>query len=217
VRFLLAVATVALVASLGPRSLHAQRVASDARRLDIVVNPPAALTEGPTIASENLLGDPKTREHLRNGFPARVHYRLELWKKGLFDEPNGRADWDVLVAYDPSSQLYLVRRTSDQNVVENFGGFATLTSAEAQFGRPFRVGLHPTKSGRYYYNLVIEIQTLTESDLDALQQWLRGPTAPGKGGNPLTSLRSGLGTLFSRLLGGGSERREAQSGIFTVP
>jgi hypothetical protein len=215
VRFVLAsaLASVALVA-IPAASALAQRPDS---RIDINVSPSTALVEGPTIASQNLLGSAKTREHLRNGFPARVHYRLELWKKGVFDDPNGRADWDVLVLYDPTAQQYLVRRSSDQNVQENFGGFATLTSAETQFGKPFRVGLHPTRAGRYYYNLVIEIQTLTETDIDALEQWLHGPSAPGKSNNPLRFLQSGLGTLFSRLLGGGTERREAQSGIFSVP
>ena len=41
--------------------------------------------------------------------------------------------------------------------------------AEAQFDGPFRARLHPNRSGRYYYNLTVEVQTLTETDLDALQ------------------------------------------------
>ena len=60
------------------------------------------------------------------------------------------------------------------------------------------------------------MQTLTESDLDALQQWLRGPTAPGRG-NPITALRSGIGTLFSRILGGDKRHYESRSELFTVP
>lgn len=208
----------ALAALVIAAPLFAQSADGGAPHVDIAVNPAAALAEGPVISSDNLLSDAKTREHLRNGFPARVHYRLELWKKGGWvDARTGRTEWDVLVAYDPTSQRYLVRRSSDQNVQENFGAFESLTTAEAQFERPFRVGLRPARAGRYYYNLVIEIQTLTESDLDALQQWLRGPTAPGRNSNPLKSLGSGVGTLLSRLLGGGVERREAQSGIFTVP
>jgi hypothetical protein len=215
VRFVLAfIVAIVTFDSAFAAPVSAQRAAW---HVDIAVNPATALTEGPTITSDNLLADAKTREHLRNGFPARIHYRLELWKKGVFDDLDGRAQWDVLVAYDPTAQQYLVRRTSDQNVTENFGGFATLTSAEAQFGKAYRVGLHPTRGGRYYYNLVIEIQTLTESDLDLLQQWLHGSSAPGKSNNPLISLRSGLVTLLSRVLGGGTERREVQSGIFQVP
>ena len=44
------------------------------------------------MTSEGVLSDAKTRELLRNGFPSRLHYRLELWKKGtIFDDPSGRA------------------------------------------------------------------------------------------------------------------------------
>jgi hypothetical protein len=174
--------------------------------------------DGPTITTSNLLADPNTRELLLNGFPTRVHFRLELWRKGrwFFDDFTGRSQWDVAVHFDPTTQLFNVLRQQDNNVLENFGGFATVTSAEEEFDRPFRTTLRPKRGGRYYYNLVVDVQTLTESDLDALQQWLRGPTAPGRS-NPLTALRSGFGTLFSRILGGDKRHYEARSEIFSVP
>ena len=175
---------------------------------------------GASIATDNLLGDAKTRELLRNGFPARVHYRLELWSKGggvFGDERRGTAEWDVLVAYDPTAQLYnVVRRTADNRLHENFGGFPSLETAEKQIGRAFRVGLAPERSGKYYYNLVIDIQTLTMSDLDALEQWLRGPSAPTHS-NPLKAIRGGVGTLLSRLLGGDKRHYEQRSGVFSAP
>jgi hypothetical protein len=190
----------------------------DRPRFDIAISAASALSEGPAVSAEGLLSDPKTREHLRNGFPARIHYRLELWRKGgVFDDIAGRTEWDVLVNYDPSTQLYnVVRRTANDQVRENFGGFASVTSADAQLARPFRTSLHPNRSGRYYYHLIVEVQTLTESDLDALQQWLHGPTAPGKTNNPLTVVRSGLGTLFSRVLGGAQRSYDQTSGVFRV-
>jgi len=173
---------------------------------------------GASVATENLLGDAKTQELLRNGFPARVHYRLELWRKGgWFDDRTGTAEWDVLVAYDPTTTLYnVVRRTADNRLHENFGGFGSLATAESQIGRPFRVGLAPERAGKYYYNLVIDIQTLTVSDLDALEQWLRGPSAPTHS-NPLKAIRGGVGTLLSRLLGGDKRHYEQRSGVFAVP
>lgn len=168
------------------------------------------------ITTANLLSDPKTRELLRAGFPTRIHFRLELWRKGgLFDDPNGHVDWYVEVKYDPTGPVYRVVRRQEPDLLEDFGGFATVTSAEAQFGRPFRASLHPTQSGRYYYNLIVDIQTLSESDLDALQQFFKGPSAPGKS-NPLTALRSGIGTLVSRVLGD-KRHYPTQSGVFTVP
>src|SRR4029077_20109643 len=124
----------------------------------------------------NLLADTNTRVLLLSGFPTRLHYRLELWRTGgWFNQPAGRSEWDVVVRYDPTTQLYNVARTQDTKGLESVGSFSTVAAAEAQFGRPYRATLHPGATGRYYYNLIVDVQTLTESDLDALQQWLRGP------------------------------------------
>jgi hypothetical protein len=194
--------------------LRAQR---DGVQLDIAVNPAVALQEGPTITTANLLADANTRELLRNGFATRIHFRLELWRKsGFFDDRSGRTEWEILVQQDPTTHLYSAVRRQDNQVTESFGESATVTSAEAQFDRPFRTSLHPVRSGRYYYNLIVEVQTLTETDLDALQQWLRGPTAPQKS-NPITAIRSGIGRLFSRMLGGGKLHYQSRSGVFDVP
>jgi hypothetical protein len=201
-------------------SLASPLAAQRPPRLEIAVAA-APRTEGPAIVSDGLLSDAKTREHLRNGFPARIHYRLELWRKsGVLsgDDRSGTAEWDVLVNYDPTARLYnMVRRSSDDQVRENFGSFATLTSAELQLAKPYKTSLHPTRPGRYYYNLTVEVQTLAQSDLDATLQWLKGPTAPGKTSNPLTTITSGLGTLFSRLLGGAQSKYEQPSKVFSVP
>src|SRR5205085_519439 len=151
------------------------------------------------------------------GFATRIHFRLELWRKGgWFNDLSGRSEWEILVQEDPTTHLYSAVRRQDNQVIESFGESATVTTAEAQFDRPFRAALHPNRSGRYYYNLIVDVQTLTESDLDALQQWLHGPTAPGKS-NPVTAVKSGVGRLFSRMLGGGKQHYEEQSGVFTVP
>ena len=194
--------------------LVAQRVPV---RLSVAVNPAVALQEGPTITTENLLADNNTRELLRNGFATRIHFRLELWREsGVFDDRSGFSDWEILVQQDPTTKAYSAIRRQDNRVTETFEDAATVTSAEAQFDKPYKVGLHPTRPGRYYYNLSVDIQTLTETDLDALQQWLHGPTAPNRS-NPLKALQSGIGRLFSRMLGGGRTHYEERSGVFSVP
>jgi len=186
-------------------------------QLDVALAAATAPTIGATVGTESLLDDPKTRELLHNGFPARIHYRLELWRTGGFsDERRGLTEWEVLVAFDPAAETFnAVRRGDEGRVLENYGGFPTLIAAEAAFGRPLRVDLHPDGSGRFYYNLVLDVQTLTVSDLDALQQWLRGPEPPSR--NPLKAIRSGLGTLVSRLLGGDKRHYERRSDVFAVP
>jgi hypothetical protein len=196
--------------------LRAQR--SDVK-LDVAVTPSAALSQGPLVSTSNLLADARPRELLRQGFPTRIHYRLELWAKGSFiNDLKGRTEWEVVVAYDPRTKLYnVVRRTSDNQLHENFGGFETVTSAETQFSKPFRVALHPTRGGRYYYELFVEVETLAETDLDALEQWMRGPTAPGNTNNPLTVVRGGVSALLSRVLGGETPKYRTTSPIFRVP
>ena len=190
----------------------------DAQRpqLEITLPPAGAMQEGPSVATGNLLADARTRELLRHGLPTQIHYRLELWRKGWpFDDPTGKVEWDVLVQYDPLAQVFNVVRRMGTQLQESFVGTATVTTAELQFGKAFRVPLSPSRSGRYYYNLAVDVQTLTESDLDALQEWLRGPTAPGKG-NPIDAIRSGVGTLLSRVLGN-KDHYEQKSADFSAP
>ncbi len=193
-------------------------VAQRPPRVDVAIIAANALLEGPSVMSDGLLSDAKTREHLRNGFPTRLHYRLDLWRKGsLIDDRVGTTEWDVLVNFDPTTTFYnVLRRTSDDRLRENLGGFATVTTADAQLAKPYKTPLHPNRSGRYYYDLTIDVQTLAESDLDAALQWMRGANAPGKTNNPLTVLGSGLGTLISRVISGATKTYSQVTGIFTV-
>jgi hypothetical protein len=192
-----------------PRALSAQSSA----KLEIVLTP-GAMAEGPAVATSGLLNDPRTRDPLVNGaFPTGIHYRLELWRKGgVVDDFDGRSEWEVLVSYDPTKRLYSVVRKQDDDVIENFGAFRTLEGAEAQFGRALRIPLRPNRPGRYYYHLSVEVKTLTENDLDALQQWMRGSD-----GNPLSAVGKGIGKLLSRVLGGAVQRYQESSGTFSYP
>lgn len=189
-------------------------------QLDVVV-PAGTLTatQAPSIVGKNLLADPTTRELLRNGFPTKLHYKLELWKeKGLFNDVEGSTEWEVLVQYDPAAQVYrAVRRNGKQ--LEDFGSFATLTSAEEPLTRPYRVPLRPrSQGGRYYYNVFLDITTLDVSDLDELQRWLHGEFQPAVHGktNPASAIKNGIGTLLSRLLGGERRHYEQRSETFTA-
>jgi hypothetical protein len=212
VRFALAAAVLIWAAPLAT-PLVAQR---NGVQLNVSVDSSNPRTSGPTITTSNLLADPNTRELLRSGFATKISYRVELWRKsGLFNDRQDHAEWEVYVQYDPTKQLYNVVRRQDKQY-ENFGGSLTVTTAELQFGGPYRAPLHPDRSGKFYYYLTVEVQPMLESDLDALLQWTRGPTAPGKS-SPLTSIRGGVGRLLSRVLGGDKQHYEARTGVFAVP
>lgn len=185
-------------------------------RLEIVVNSTTS-TEGPAIIASNLLSNPNTRDLLVNGaFPTGIRFRLELWRLGGWaNDLAGRSEWGVLVQYDPTKQIFNVVRQNDQ-LFENFGALPTLAAVEAQLAQPFRVGLRPDRAGRYYYNLTVEVQALTETDLDALQHWVRGTKSQGSS-NPLSALGRGMRSLLSRVLGGDKRKIVQQSGVFIVP
>jgi hypothetical protein len=212
------VALAALLTLAG--SLGAQRSV----RLDIVL---AARTTdggngsvggaGPHIGFANVLNDEATRELVRAGFPAQLHFRLELWRVGRWiNELERSVEWDMVVGYDPASQSYRVRRRFG-NQVEDLGAFATLSSAQAASERPLRVPLTPRRPGRrYYYNLILDVEALSVSDLDQLERWLRGELQPAVRGdhNPLTALGSGARTLVTRILGGERRHYERRSATF---
>lgn len=173
---------------------------------------------GATVRAARLLGGGKIRELMRSGFPAALSFRLELWRVGgLFNELESSAQWNVLVRYDPYSQQYLVVRRHGTALEEDFGGFPTLDSAESVLDKPYPVRLPPRRGGtRYYYNVVLDVEALSVSDLDELERWMRGELRPAVRGKraPLSALRRGFGTLLSRVLGGETRHYEARSGTF---
>ncbi len=203
---------VALLAVLWATPLAAQ---SDVVRLEIAVTS-GSVQEGPAVSTANLLSDAETRDLLAHGFTAGIHYRLELWREGtLVNDFDGRSEWDVLVSYDPTRKVFSVVRKQNDNILENFGAFTTVEAAESMFGRPMRVPLRPNRAGRYYYNLIVEVRALTESDLDALMQFMRGSR---RSSNPFSFLGTGLKKLLSRVLGGGVKGHyEQQSVFFSFP
>ena len=174
---------------------------------------------GASVRSARLLNDANTRALLQNGFPAAMRFRLELWRVGgMFDDIESSATWEVLVRYDPYTKLYSLYRR-DLRAAEDIGSVSTLEALEVELARPFQVPLRPARPGaRYYYNISVDVETLSVSDLDELNRWLRGELQPAVQGKraPLSAIRRGLGTLLSRVLGGDSRHYEARSGSFTA-
>ena len=208
---------LAVFAFLGGSTASAQR-GPQLEVSPLAANSPPA---GATVRSARLLGDRQMRELLNNGFPAALRYRLELWRAGgLFDDLESTTAWEVLVRYDPYNQQYSVVRLHGTKEApsrrESIDGIPTLEAAERVLDEPFPVALRPQRGGRYYYNVVLDIETLSVSDLDELQRWLNGELQPAVRGKraPLSALRRGFGTLLSRVLGGEKRHFEARSATF---
>lgn len=191
-----------------------------AQRPVIQVNAPPQQTaseEGPTISSSGLLSDAAMRDLLANGFPARMHYRLERWAVGRwFDDIKAAAEWDVIVKFDVLGKKYQLYRIIN-DVPASLGEYDRLEDAAQAAEAPYQVRVPlPKKGQRTYYNLLLDVETLSLSDLDEVERWLRGELKPAVRGkkNPGTAVTRGIRTLVVRLLGGEKRHYEARSGTF---
>jgi hypothetical protein len=197
--------------------LAAQRVP----RVEILLPTPTRLTsEGPLVRAAGVLSDERMRELLRSGFPARLHYRVELWSsERWFDGLHRIAEWDVLVSLRGVDQMYVVTQFVGDRVL-SLGAFERIEDAEAAVERPVRVPIAaPGLNRRFYYKTELDVETLSVTDLDEVSRWLRGELQPAVRGerNPGTAVTRGLRSLTTRILGG--ERREygARSATFRPP
>ena len=157
------------------------------------------------------------RQLLINGFPARLHYRIERWATGgWFDDIKAAAEWDVVVKYDALGKRYHVFRAVGNRAIE-LGSYETVTEADEIVSAPFRAPISlPRRRQRTYYNLVLDIEILSLTEIDEVERWLRGELKPAVRGkkNPGTAVSRGVRTLVVRLLGGEKRRYEARSGAF---
>jgi hypothetical protein len=193
-------------------------LAAQKPRLDVLPPPDNAWADGPpAVASSGLLADASMRDLLANGFPARLHYRLERWVSGRwFDDIKAASEWDIILKYDVLGKKYDVVRVVNKKV-EALGSYAAAEDAENAAESAYRPAIPlPKKGQRGYYNLLLDVETLSLSDLDEVERWLRGELKPAVSGkkNPGTALGRGVRTLVVRLLGGEKRHYEARTGTF---
>ena len=169
------------------------------------------------VTATRMLSDGRTHELLRNGFPAALRFRLELWRVGgFFDNLESSTSWNVLVRFDSYTKSYQIVRQRARDT-EVPAAFPDRETAEAALEHAVPIALAPQRSGEaYYYNVVLDVETLSFSDLDELQRWLHGDLEPAARGrlNPVSALRRGIGSLVSRLLGGERRHYESRSVTF---
>ncbi|MFL5578475.1 MAG: hypothetical protein ACJ79S_21175 [Gemmatimonadaceae bacterium] len=211
--FLLLSALVLAAASGSPRALAAQGRTS----LEIALPAPQALaTDGPLVRSVNVVTDGAMRDLLRNGFPARLHFKVELWSAGgWLNDLQRTAEWDVIVRYDPLDRTYRAARIVG-DAVTPLGQYAQFADVETAIERPFRAPIAARRGQRAYYNVVLDVETLSLTELDEVERWLRGELRPAVRGqrNPVTPVTRGLRTLFVRLIGGERRHYELRSSTF---
>lgn len=195
---------LALLALAGPARAQGERPLT-------VAAAGAAAGWRPVVRAQGLLGDPGLRDALRSGLPLRIRFRVELWEKSLFDRLVGTHRAALAVLQDPLDGAY----TLDNGRAEQ--RFRSLAEVEGAVEGAFAASLHPTRRGRFYYIAVLEIETLSLSDLEELQRWLRGEARPAVEGRRSVgrAVESGLRRAVVRVMGLPTRKYEARSATFS--
>lgn len=193
-------------------------VAQAPARIEVDLAPAVAgVRSAPVVRSLHIFSDRNIREMLHSGFPARLHYRLELWgAAGFFDDLKRQTEWDVIVRYNPLKRRYTATRIEGDHITAlgSFDGLDPIEALLSQATQPtFPV---PDGHDKYYYNLVLDVQMLSVSDLDEVERWLKGDLGPAVHGekSPGTALGQGAKTLITKLLGGQDKHYVARSKVF---
>lgn len=149
---------------------------------------------------------------LESGLPVRIRLVTELWRDRLLDSQEGRHEWRAAVRYDPLVESYRVE-TEDGEVFSA----ASPGEAAAMLNEALSIPLGPRTPGRYYYLARLELETLSQSDLEELRRWLQGDLAPAISGEEDVggALGRGVRRLLLRVLGLPAERFEARTPRFT--
>jgi len=176
---------------------------------------PAAGHRG-VLHVRDILADSELETAIRSGLPLRLRFRVELWRDAMFDDLVSTEQWTAVLTFDPLSELYIVRTRADARSARAFTDFV---AARAIVETSYPVSLRPQKRGRYYYTGSVDIETLSLSDLEELERWLKGELQPAVSGDRSIpgAIGQGARRLFIRVLSLPERRLEARSERFRVP
>jgi hypothetical protein len=209
---------VALLLGAGPaaRAQEVARRSPAARpRLSLMLFPTSGRTpDSVVVRAEHLLEDGVFDGALRNGFPVRYHFTLEMWRKAaLFDRLRRHVEWNAVVRLDPLTGEYDLVRSG--GTVEHFTSVAAASRALAA---RYKVDLLPRAGtgAHYYYVAMLDITSLSLTELEEVERWLKGEVGPAleERGNIAEALANGARRLLIRFSGLPRRRLERRSATF---
>jgi len=167
----------------------------------------------PVVRLQAPLSDGMFAAALRDGFPVRFHFALELRRsvRILPDRLDRSADWEAVVVLDPLTNEFDLVRSGGS--IEHF---TTQNGVAAALATPFTVDLLPRDSGQFYYVAMLEIESLSLSELDEVERWLRGDVGPAisQRGDVGEAVGHGIRRFLIRLSGLPRRRLEIRSAFF---
>ena len=166
----------------------------------------------PVVQVGGLMRDQGLREAVESGLPLRIRLRIELWEKGFFDRLVDVEEASLAVVQDPLDRSYSVDSGSSEQRV------ATLAESEDAIRAALIFTLQPRGRGRYYYLAVLDVETLSLSDLEELRRWVRGEARPAVQGRRSVgrAVERGMRRVLVRTIGLPTRRYETRSPTFVL-
>lgn len=149
----------------------------------------------PVLSLDGLLAGAELRNAVQSGLPIRIRVRVELWRDRVFDELKGSESWSALIAYRPLEKQFVI---TTQGTPRTLRTVPTFDAAREVVEASRLWNIRPTQSGRYYYTAAIDVETLSLSDLEELERWLKGELKPAVSGD--NSIPEAIGEGAKRLL-----------------
>lgn len=184
-------------------------------RLEVGLDSARAGARDPVVRTRNLLEDTPWLSTLRQGLPVRLQYRAELWRsrEGWLDDLVRQVEWTVVVRHEPLlDQFSVVRFLPPGRILQN--RYATPGVLAEALGVIYPLRIAPSAPGRYYYSAVLEVTTLSQSDLDEFERLIRSGLDPRTSG--AGSLTDRARRLVLRLAGLPTLTLRGQSAAFEV-
>ncbi len=139
---------------------------------------------GARVRTFNLMVDTPWLTALRQGLPVQLRYRLELWRsrEGWFDAVVSQIEWRIVIRHQPLLDQFAVYLVVPSRPIKT-NIYPTPGTLGAALGLPNAISLKPPESGTYYYAASLNVQTLSDSDLEEFNKVIRGEIAGGGGGS----------------------------------
>lgn len=149
----------------------------------------------PVLSLSGLLAAAELRDAVQSGLPIRVRVRIELWRDRAFDQLRGAESWSAYIAYRPLEKHFVVTTQGTPRILRSV---ATFEAARELVESTRTWSVRPGQPGRYYYTAALDVETLSLSDLEELERWLKGELKPAVSGDH--SIPDAIGEGAKRLL-----------------
>jgi hypothetical protein len=152
------------------------------KTVTLTVTPDSTTRGVARVRTLNLLEDTPWLTALRQGLPVQIRYRVELWRSRDFvpDALVKHYEFRVVVKHEPLLDQFSLYRVLPGQATQT-RVYPTPGTLGAALALRYDIPMRAPEPGQYYYAASMDVQTLSESDLDNFNKTIRGEITSGGG------------------------------------